>query len=374
VKGNAVFLHKIRYLKKILLLAFVLSPFLSLAQIPNGYYNNATNLTGQQLRIALRNIIRNHTQLSYTPGLWNAYNTTDRKPNGKIWDIYSDIPGGTPSYEYTYFSDQCGANSPSAEGGCYNREHTWPKTYFSSDTPMYTDIFIVMPTDYWVNNKRSDYPYGEVGTATYTSSNGSKLGNNVYPGAPGGTCFEPIDSFKGDIARNYFYVSTCYWADSAHFNNSYAMATQVNLKPWAVQMLLEWHHNDPVSQKEINRNNAAYTVQHNRNPFIDHPEYADCIWGTANCSSMSAINVNMSGSHMNIYPNPTSDDIRINVYVTGENLTLEVLNVSGNVVYKTNEKNSRDAITIPLSSLPAGMYFVRASTTQEVILSKFIRQ
>jgi len=367
-------LRKKEDLKKLLIIAFVLGPILSFGQIPAGYYNSAANLTGQPLRIALRNIVRNHTPLSYTPGLWNAYNTTDKKPDGKIWDMYSDVPGGTPAYEYTYYTDQCGANSPNAEGGCYNREHTWPKTYFASDTPMYTDLFIVYPTDYWVNNKRSDYPYGVVGTATYTSSNGSKLGNCVYPGYSG-TVFEPIDSFKGDLARNYFYISTCYWADSAHFNNSYPMASQVNLKPWAAQMLLEWHHNDPVSQKEINRNNAAYAIQHNRNPFIDHPEYADCIWGTANCSSMDAINVYVTTNHMNVYPNPAKDQIRMSLYAGDAAESLEIIDVQGRVVKSLRQGElSSNVANVQIGDLPAGLYFVRVSTGKKVLFSKFIKQ
>lgn len=364
-------------LKKFFLLAFVFAPMLSTGQIPPGYYNTVTNLTGQQLRIGLRNIIRNHTQLSYTPGLWNAYQSTDRKANGKIWDIYSDVPGGTAAYEYTYFSDQCGNNNPNAEGGCYNREHTWPKTYFSSDTPMYTDLFIVMPTDYWVNAKRSDYPYGKVGTATYTSTNGSKLGNNVYPGAPGGTCFEPIDSFKGDIARNYFYMSTCYWADSAHFNNNYAMASQVNLKPWAAQMLLEWHHNDPVSQKEIDRNNAAYNIQGNRNPFIDHPEYADCIWGTGNCGPAGIAAMSAGNKRIIIYPNPANDQVVINwnSCAKGSGLQLEVLNMQGLVLYKQDvAKLNENVIALPLSNWPKGLYFVRLNTMGGVLTDKFVKQ
>ncbi len=241
---------------------------------------------------------------------------------------------------------------------------------------MYTDLFIVMPTDYWVNGKRSDYPYGKVGTATFTSTNGSKLGNNTYPGAPGGTCFEPIDSFKGDIARNYFYVSTCYWADSALFNSNYAMATQVNLKPWAVQMLLEWHHNDPVSQKEIDRNNAAYNIQHNRNPFIDHPEYADCIWGTGNCNPAAVANVNAGGKSISIYPNPAKDNIAINwrQYGKAEATGLEVINAQGSLIYSLDVKGLKDnAVNIPVADWPKGLYFVKISMQHEVQVSRFVK-
>ncbi|MBL7692377.1 MAG: endonuclease, partial [Flavipsychrobacter sp.] len=199
-------------MKKLFGLFLTCLSFTGIAQ-PAGYYDPAAGLTGQALRAALATIVRPHTELTYAQ-VWTAYNTTDRKPNGKIWDIYSDIPGGTPPYEYTYTADQCSGSSPSAEHSCYNREHTWPQSKFSfsgpDNTPGKTDLFHVYPSDYWVNNQRGDNPYGRVTSPSQTFMNGSKLGNNSYPGAPSGTCFEPIDSFKGDLARTYFYVSTCY--------------------------------------------------------------------------------------------------------------------------------------------------------------------
>jgi hypothetical protein len=110
-------------LQRMTLLLVVLLPYLVKAQ-PAGYYLSANGLNGEPLRIALKSIIRPHTALSYTPGLWNAYHTTDVKPNGKLWDVYSDIPSGTPAYEYTIGTNQCSGSSPSGENGCYNREHT----------------------------------------------------------------------------------------------------------------------------------------------------------------------------------------------------------------------------------------------------------
>ncbi|MBC7552818.1 MAG: endonuclease, partial [Taibaiella sp.] len=259
-------------MKRTILSLLAILPFFAIAQIPTGYYSSAAGLSGKPLRVALKNIIRPHTILTYTPGLWNAYYTTDVKPNGKLWDMYSDIPGGTPAYEYTIVSDQCGSTSPSAEGGCYNREHTWPQSKFSYDTAIKCDLQFVIPTDNYVNAQRDDFPYGEVGgTPAHIFTNNSKLGTNGYAGSPSSTCFEPVDSFKGDIARLLFYVATCYYgADSTKFTN-WEMATGISFKPWAIAMLLEWHHNDPVSAKEINRNNKAYLRQNNRNPFIDYP-------------------------------------------------------------------------------------------------------
>ena len=172
-------------MKKYILIILLLLPVATVAQIPPGYYNTAAGLTGEALRLQLSNIVRVHPQLSYTPGLWNAYHTTDVRSDGKLWDMYSDIPGSTPPYEYVIGTDQCSGTTPTAEGGCYNREHSWPQSKFSSDTPMYTDVFHVIPTDYLVNGTRADLPYGVAGASTiHTFRNGSKIGVNGYPGAP----------------------------------------------------------------------------------------------------------------------------------------------------------------------------------------------
>ena len=244
------------------------------AQIPDGYYNNASGLTETALHEALHDIIDNHTVVSYT-SLWTHYQTTDVKPNGKVWDMYSDIPDGTPPYEFTFVTDQCG--NYGAEGDCYNREHSWPKSWFNDVAPMNTDIFHVVPSDGYVNGQRGNYPYGEVTSPNWTSQNGSKRGPNTYPGYSG-TVFEPIDAYKGDFARIYFYMSTRYLNEDSNWPGS-PMANGAQLEPWALDMMMVWHAEDPVSQKEIDRNDANYGIQNNRNPFVDHPTYADLIWG-----------------------------------------------------------------------------------------------
>lgn len=243
------------------------------AQPPAGYYASAEGLTGQPLRVALHNIIDGHTALSYDD-LWDAYGTTDAKPGNKVWDMYSDVPGGTPPYVYTLYSDQCG--NYNGEGDCYNREHSFPQSWFNDGNPMRTDLFHVYPTDGWVNNKRGNLPYGEVGSADWTSQNGSKVGLCISPGY-NGTVFEPIDAYKGDLARTYFYMTTRYHGAMAGWSS--AMLANGDLAPWAMQLLMEWNDQDPVSPKETARNNAVFALQHNRNPFIDRPEWAHDIWG-----------------------------------------------------------------------------------------------
>lgn len=263
-----------RLLRCALSLLTVLSVQFALAQVPSGYYSNAEGKTGEDLRAALHNIIKNHTVISYD-ALRSAYWATDNRGNGIVWDIYSDVPNGTAPYTFRLGQDECGTYD--MEGDCYNREHIWPQSWFNERSPMKSDLFHVMPTDGYVNGKRSNYPHGDVGNATWTSRNGSKLGRCSDSGYSG-TVFEPIDEYKGDIARAYFYMSTRYYGEDSSWDVT-AMTDGADLKDWAVATLLHWHEIDPVSQKEIDRNNTIYEdYQHNRNPFIDHPEYANMIW------------------------------------------------------------------------------------------------
>ena len=254
--------------------AFIFTTFL-IADIPPGYYDDAQGLDGEPLRLALHNIIDDHIPQSYS-SLYGHFQSTDAKSDGTVWDMYSDVPGGTPPYIYNFTSaDQCG--NYSGEGDCFNREHSWPKSWFNEGMPMNTDLFHIYATDGYVNGMRSNHPYGEVESTTWTSQNGSQRGNmNSYN--HNGTVFEPIDEYKGDFARTYFYMSTRYYTEDSGWDDN-DMVNGSNLKDWAVAMLMDWHLQDSVSQKEIDRNNAVYAIQENRNPFIDHPEWVGCVWG-----------------------------------------------------------------------------------------------
>ena len=258
---------------RMLAFAMTVYPLLTAcAQPPAGYYDSAQGLSAQPLRIALHNIIDNHTVLDYSQ-LWSAFQSTDATANNKVWDIYSDIPGGTPPYLYSFGSDQCGVYN--SEGDCYNREHSFPASWFNDASPMYTDLFHIYPTDGWVNNKRGNFPYGDVGSADYTSQNGSKTGLSIDPGY-NSTVFEPIDAYKGDVARSYFYMMTRYYGGMGGWSSP--MIAAGDLAPWARTVLVAWNDLDPVSPKETARNNAIFALQHNRNPYIDHPEWVHAIW------------------------------------------------------------------------------------------------
>ena len=252
----------------------------SFAQIPSGYYNTATG-TGYNLKTQLYNIIKDHTNNGYA-GLYTTYLTSDvdnfYENDGTILDMYSENPSGTDPYTYTTGTTQrCGTYS--VEGDCYNREHIIPQSVFNEQSPMVADAHFITPTDGKVNGIRSNYPHGTVSSVTYTSQNGSKLGSSSVSGYSG-TVFEPVNAFKGDIARMYFYFATRY--ENTVSSYSYPMFDGSGNKVFTtafLNVLLAWHAQDPVSAREIARNNAIYARQNNRNPYIDHPEYVNQIWG-----------------------------------------------------------------------------------------------
>lgn len=367
----AAILFLIKSMRKFLLLVSISCSHLAQGQAPSGYYDPANDLNGQPLRIALFHIIKGHSVQSYN-SLWTAFETTDKKTNGKVWDIYSDVPGGTPPYEYTFGNDQCG--SYSNEGDCYNREHSWPKSYFNDQPPMNSDLFHIYPTDGEVNGKRDNDPYGVVDTTVsfWESENGSRSGTNTYPGYSG-TVFEPLDSFKGDLARTYFYMSTRYYSQDGGWQN-WAMANGADLKQWAADMLLQWHHMDPVSPKEIARNNAIYTLQQNRNPFIDHPEYADCIWGSATCGSPTAIAAIDASGKIRLYPNPASNLVTIDLSLTGVSgeAVLDLVTIQGQSLYHQELAVKAQAITLNLQAFSKGIYWIKISSSTAVGYKKLV--
>ena len=249
-----------------------LFPFFVFAEIPAGYYDDAVGKSGEDLQKSLSTILNDANDVGYN-GLWNLYKTTDRRSDGKVWDMYSDVTN------YTFGTDQCG--SYGVEGDCYNREHSVPKSWFNKQSPMVSDIWHVYPTDGKINGMRSNNPFGEVGSGASSSKNEfSKWGKCVTPGYSG-TVFEPNDEYKGDFARTYFYFATRYKGVATSGQGALVFtSTYPYITGWQLDMLLRWHKKDPVSPKELDRNEAVYdSRQGNRNPFIDYPELVDLIFG-----------------------------------------------------------------------------------------------
>ncbi|WP_106915031.1 endonuclease [Chryseobacterium aurantiacum] len=319
-------------MKKIIL--FSVFAGLANAQAPSGYYNSANGLSGAALKTELSSIISSGHQDKGYGGLWTAYKTTDidkdYENDGSILDIYSEKPVGTDPYKYTPGTNQCGTYS--TEGNCYNREHIVPQSLFNQSSPMVSDVHFIRATDGKVNGMRSNYPFGKVGSATFTSQNGSKLGNSVSSGYAG-TVFEPIDEFKGDVARMIFYFVTRYQSKLSSFSsgNMLGSSTFPGLQTWELNVLLAWHNQDPVSQAEIKRNNASYSYQGNRNPFIDNPSYVNLIWGSQQPTGdtqapTTATGLNVSGKTANSISlawNASTDNVGVTSYTVYMNGSLK---------------------------------------------------
>ena len=260
----------------------VLAVLTASADAPNGsgtYYQAANGKKAAQLKSALRDIVQTTVERDYGD-LWTDFKTTDKRSDGKVWDMYSNITN------FTFGTDQAG--NYQKEGDVYNREHSFPKSWFGGEIkPMYTDLHHMYPTDGYVNNQRGNLPLGTNNGETYKSSGSfSKVGACTYSGYTG-KVFEPNDEYKGDLARTYFYMVTRYEEKLSDWysKNSESRATldgsaYPGFQTWQLNMLLEWATNDPVSQKEIDRNNAVYGIQKNRNPFIDYPGLEQYIWGS----------------------------------------------------------------------------------------------
>lgn len=251
--------------------AAALSASVVSAEIPANYYNSINGLTDAQIKSALASMLYNHTEVNYQ-GLPTQFRQTDLRPGTNYWwDMYSNMNVDC----YITF------------GTYMNREHAFPKSWWGglTNVPAYTDLNHLYPAEAKANQAKSNYPLGEVITPlpSGTFDNDVVLVGFAKTGQGGGAAkvFEPADEYKGDFARTYFYMVTTY--QSLTWDSKYMYMLQQNdyptLKPWAIDLLLKWHEQDPVSQKELDRNEAVYRIQNNRNPFIDYPELAQYIWG-----------------------------------------------------------------------------------------------
>lgn len=324
-----------------LLFSTILFSLFSNAQIPSGYYSTATG-TGYTLKTKLYNIIKVHSDKGYD-GLYTTYQTSDRdyyyENDGTILDMYSENPTGIDPYTFTSgTTGRCG--NYSAEGDCYNREHIIPQSVFNENAPMVSDAHSVTPTDGKVNGIRSAFPHGIVSSASKTTLNGSKLGSSGVAGYSG-TVFEPIDEFKGDIARIYFYFATRYQNTVAGYNYNMFNNTSDQVFTTAfLNMLLKWHAQDPVNAREIARNNAIYARQNNRNPFIDHPEYVQAIWNPTADTIAPTAPTNLSVS------STTSNTVALSWSASTDNIAVTSYEIYMNGVLKTSVSSSNLTATI----------------------------
>ncbi|MEL6719932.1 MAG: endonuclease, partial [Bacteroidota bacterium] len=249
-----------------------------------------------ELKTQLFSLIDDHTVFPYTGSPFDVWDfmcqydmrLNDAGTNMIMWDVYSDNPSGAEPYEYEC-SDRNTGTSTGMEGDTWNREHVFPQSWWGggSSPIQRSDVNNLLPSDTEVNSQKGSFQLGVVSTPTFTSLNGTKVGTPANGCAP--TVFEPIDEYKGDMARMYFYIATRYEDQVAGWeNNSSSSDDALNgdsytvFEPCLLNLLLKWHKDDPVSQKELDRNEGVFMEQNNRNPYIDHPEYVDLVWGISN--------------------------------------------------------------------------------------------
>lgn len=365
---------------------FTLATLLAVAQPPANYYNSATG-TGYTLKTQLFNIINNHNDQGYN-AIDNFFPTADLdvyyENDGTILDPYSENPAGPDPYNFFPNNDECG--NYSGEGDCFNKEHVIPQSYFNQATPMRGDAHHLLPTDGRVNGFRGNFPFGVVGSnlvsqsgITNPTQNGCKLGNNVNTGyATGytGVVFEPIDEFKGDIARIVFYFATRYQSQMPGFFTS-SNATSVPAKnmfdgtsaqtistPF-LNILYQWHLQDPVSQKEIDRNNAVYNYQNNRNPYVDHPEWVATVWGSALSVSAPILDDNFL-----VFPNPSAThSVTVRFGVRPDKI--EIIDLGGRVI-QLLQVGATATGDLTVGDIPSGVYFMKAYASGETTVRKIV--
>ena len=280
------------------------------------YYASIDGTSGKQLLDAIQQVakIGYRTDDFRYDSVWLAYKYTDLRPDGYIWEIYSDCV-------FEYEKDRTSTTSQTGECKGYNREHVMCQSWFSEydlqgvkmsgsmkNSPG-SDIFHIYPASYGMNSRHGNRPYGEVLKADYTSANNTKYGTPVSTISVANTVagpyiegqitlntnvLEPADEYKGDFARSCFGTMV-KWAGEWAFNKNengcvifdatidadthYGPENNYGFTDYGLALMLSWHRQDPVSQKEVDRNNGIQKTQGNRNPFIDYPYLAEYIWG-----------------------------------------------------------------------------------------------
>ncbi len=333
-------------------LLITLSFFSVNAQIPSGYYDNAEGLSGSRLKTALFNIISTHTALSYND-LWTYFPSTDCKSDDatQIWDMYSD--------SVSYFSYHYGLE----------REHCVPKSWWNEDdivtatgdnSVQYCDLFNMYPANGDANQAKLNYPLCDV-TSGSSFDNGSALVGYSSRTDYTGKAFEPADEYKGDFARTYLYMATCYQDIDTWNTYSYCMFVSEDypgFTDWSLDLLLEWCTNDPVSTKETDRNDAVYQIQGNRNPYIDYPEMINAIWSdtTSVWTSSTTEEIETLVDVAMFYANGICHIKNAN----GQSVAYTCYDISGNIVLQS--KSESLDIAINCSSLSKGVYVFSVAT------------
>ncbi len=249
------------------------------AEYSASYYSRMDGLKKEKLKEAAKACVTSHRTLQYydLPEYWQYSDVYPELVDGdrRWWDMYSDAI-------YLIRPGESGKGSFSRNR--MQREHAVPKSWWKKNgsveyTPAYSDMWNLYPSDGAANQAKLNYPFGPTSSPTF--DNGVTKVGGAMRGYGGGCAnvFEPADRYKGDFARAIFYMATVYDDINWVYHYMFRQEAYPTLETWAFNMLLQWARQDPVSQKEIDRNNYVEQYQGNRNPFIDFPELAEYIWG-----------------------------------------------------------------------------------------------
>ena len=331
------------FIKSLLLVvALVASALGMFAAVPAGYYNGIAGLKDRALKSKLHEIINTGNNNDYNGLFKICFVHSDARADGTWWDMYSNVK------RQIYYGSTVSWNG-------MNREHSFPKSWWGGDeNDAYTDLNHLYPSDGDANSKKNFYPLGEVDPANVTFDNGvSKVGTPVS-GQGGGQkiVFEPADEYKGDFARTYFYMVTCYQHLTWKYTFMARQGDYPTLQGWAIDLLLKWHRADPVSDKERARNEAVYSIQYNRNPFIDYPELVEYIWGNMMDKPFEAGDLPPVGEGTLITPQHNST-IEVGDVVVGKtyNITVPIRGLITKDLSLRIYGDNRDKFTIPVSSV-----------------------
>ena len=339
--------------------------------IPQSYYDQANNLSGDDLKEALHQIISNHVIFPYTSNstdTWDILQESDQDPNennnmilvytGRSQDKgYRDGSGNYSQYE----------NGNGTQSNSWNREHIWPKSHGfpDEDDNAYSDVHNLKPCDRSVNSSRGTKDF-DFGGNQHSEASDCLTDSDSW---------EPPDYVKGDIARILFYMVVRYDPGIDHENNTFDLelvdyTTPNNTEPilGKLSSLLDWHLSDPVDDFEINRNEIIFGFQENRNPFIDHPNLVNYLWGD-NVGLVWNENLNVPENEIIktiIYPNPSSGIVNFSTDMEDE--IIEIFNLNGqNILNKIIDSSNSVEL-----DLPSGIYFLRSHTKSGIYNSKLI--
>lgn len=390
----------------VLLYITAMAAFSLTAQPQPGYYTSSTldGKNGRELELALKEIIYPHTKVSYS-SLWEHYITTDTAPIDSIPDGYTKTDLVYDMYAWMEYFPKFHSDNDHSQTGGINREHSVPNSWWggeSGNAEAYTDLHHLVPADGAANNAKRDNPLGE-----QTENDGLTLNwptkdkyhnGHLYvskdhvcsrvwsvPDAMladfGGATkvWEPADIYKGDFARMYLYV-VCAYENEIHWQTNYMFTSDnedlTTIKPWALELLLKWHRNDTVSQKELDRNNMVEGIQGNRNPFIDYPELVEYIWGdmTYECFELGIAKCAYGTLPESVEENPDTNP-NFFVYHNGNELIInaegnvQIMDITGKTILNKFVSNNDH---IEISHINKGVYFVRIIgkdvMTQKIIL------